>query len=121
MKIKITCSICNQPIESGWNRRIESGWNRRRDEDGKAVHTVCYLMGITGALKQAPPPSAGSVAQKESGRDGFARLTGMAAGKPGDLSCSEGVSPFKRIVGFMPTVLIIIALMGFTYMLMGSR
>jgi hypothetical protein len=113
VKLKITCSICNQPIESDWNRR--------RDEDGKTVHTVCYLMGITGALKRAPPPSAGSVAEKGSREGGFARLTATAEGKPGNLSRSEGVSLLKRIAGVWPHVLIVIALTGFAYILMGSR
>ena len=83
--------------------------------------TVCYLKGITGALKQALSPSAGNFAQKGSRWDGFARLTGTAEGKPGNLSRSEGVSPLKRIAGFWPHVLIVVALTGFAHILMGSR
>ena len=40
---QVTCRICNKPLELGINTAA--------DENGKAVHEICYAKQIAGALR----------------------------------------------------------------------
>jgi hypothetical protein len=46
---EITCPICDKPIDLDRDRNT--------DEDGRAVHTRCYIQRLIAAQNDPPDPS----------------------------------------------------------------